>query len=99
MDKVKMFKPNKVTSSCLLSQLLRRRHHHSALSRPPTMDDPPPYSASDPVVLLSRIAEFIDHHDYPQLCLVSSMWRDVFQARLWAQPHRYFTTQNRSTSG
>jgi len=63
------------------------------------MDDPPPYSASDPVVLISRIAEFIDHHDYPQLCLVSSMWRDVFQARIWAQPHRYFTTQNRSASG
>ena len=63
------------------------------------MDEPPPYSARDPIVLVRRIADFIDYHDYPKLCLVSSIWRDVFQAHMWTQPDRYFTTRNRSTTG
>ena len=63
------------------------------------MADPPPYSAADTPFILTCLPEYIHYRDYPKLCLVSSSWRDVFQSLLWSQPDRYFSTQNRSSTG
>ena len=60
--------------------------------------DPPPYSTADTPFSLTCLPQYIDHRDYPKLCLVCSTWRDVFQSLIWSRPDRYFSTENRSVN-